>query len=858
MRERGLRGGHGARGVAGLERGARHVELGVRVVGRARGERGVDRERAARLARREERAGEIALRVVVARAALERVAEERDGLERAAAREAHGGLIGEQRRVVGARGAGAVERVVRERELAARDGDGREGAQLLGGRRVEARGRARDVLDRLGELAARAAHGRAREGELVRVVRRRRLGVLERGARLVAGARVGAIRDIRDERAGEPQRRARIGRPAADREPQEHERARGAVRPLLRVRAVEQAIHDAPARMLATHLRREGGHRQREAYDYGPSARAVPRKQQTPSRHPRDRSMRPTRLRGARTNNLQRVDLDLHPGTLVVIAGPSGSGKSSLAFGTLYAEGQRRYVESFSAYARQFLERLARPPVDELEPVSAGIAVDRQAPVRTSRSTVGTMTEITDYAKGIFARIARLHCPGCGRPVTRDAPQDAVDEVLAAADGARVVVTYPVGVSGAEQFLGVREALLADGYRRVRVGEQVRDSDQVRPSDVLGEDAVAAELGGKSEGGRGKGKGKGARGKGEGGRGKGTGARSKRAAEGAAAYVARLDVVADRAVARAEERGRLIEAIEAAMERGAGRADVAVEGHGTFRYSRALHCAHCDRSFRDATPAMFSFNSPIGACETCRGFGRTIGVDWARVIPDERKTLEGGAIRAWSGESTKWERRELAKHAKKMRVPMDVPFEAARRPRSARGSWTVTRSAGRRAGGVCAGGFSGWRAARTRCTCACSSRAIASTSRAATCGGTRLKPEASWFRVDGHTIGDFYRMPVARALALVDGLLERHGGDPASALALRECGDRLRTLGRRRARATSRSIARRARCAAARRSAWRSRARSARRSRGRCSCSTSRRWGCTRATCCASSAWCGG
>ncbi|MBZ0120634.1 MAG: excinuclease ABC subunit UvrA, partial [Sandaracinaceae bacterium] len=127
--------------------------------------------------------------------------------------------------------------------------------------------------------------------------------------------------------------------------------------------------------------------------------------------------MRPIRLRGARTNNLKSVDLELAPGTLVAVCGPSGAGKSSLAFGTLYAEGQRRYVESFSAYARQFLERLARPPVDELGPVAAGIAVDRQAPVRTSRSTVGTMTEVADYAKGLWARAARLECPSCGRPV---------------------------------------------------------------------------------------------------------------------------------------------------------------------------------------------------------------------------------------------------------------------------------------------------------------------------------------------------------------------------------------------------------------------------------------------------------
>ena len=194
--------------------------------------------------------------------------------------------------------------------------------------------------------------------------------------------------------------------------------------------------------------------------------------------------MQPTKLRGARTNNLRSIDLDIAPGTFLAVVGPSGAGKSSLAFKTLYAEGQRRYVESFSAYARQFLERLSRPPVDLLDPVPVGIAVDRQAPVRTSRSTVGTMTEISDYTKHLWAHAAVLHCPGCGAEVHRDAPTRAAQSVMSKLPGEKLLVTYPVAVADDEHFIGVREGLMRDGYRRVRVDGEVRDLDEVRPSDV--------------------------------------------------------------------------------------------------------------------------------------------------------------------------------------------------------------------------------------------------------------------------------------------------------------------------------------------------------------------------------------
>ncbi|HTU62131.1 MAG TPA: excinuclease ABC subunit A, partial [Polyangiales bacterium] len=197
--------------------------------------------------------------------------------------------------------------------------------------------------------------------------------------------------------------------------------------------------------------------------------------------------MRAIRLRGARTHNLRSVNLDVEPGTLLVVTGPSGAGKSSLAFGTLYAEGQRRYVESFSAYARQFLERLARPDVDSLEPVPAAIAVDRRAPVKTSRSTVATLVELTDYAKQVWAHMAELTCTRCGAAVHAHSPETAYKNILRTLPDERVVIAYPLPVRDAEHYLGVREALVRDGYRRLWHDGGVRDVDELKPSELLGD-----------------------------------------------------------------------------------------------------------------------------------------------------------------------------------------------------------------------------------------------------------------------------------------------------------------------------------------------------------------------------------
>jgi len=334
------------------------------------------------------------------------------------------------------------------------------------------------------------------------------------------------------------------------------------------------------------------------------------------------------RIRGARQNNLRDLDLDLPLNELVVVTGVSGSGKSSLAFDTIYSEGQRRYVETFSPYARQFLDRMDKPQVDRIDGIPPAIAIDQTNPVRTSRSTVGTMTELNDHLKLLFARAAVLYCRGCGREVRSDDAESIYAELAAdsavGGAGARILVTFTVPIPKNFKEAEVRDLLNKQGYTR-----------------FLDAGEVHAQASG----------------------------RGRRASAPAA-----LEVIQDRFRAGAAERGRVLESIESALRVGQERLSVrAVDDAdppnqlAVWRYSAGLHCAHCDLSYRDPTPSLFSFNSPIGACDSCRGFGRTIGIDYGLVIPDESKSLRDGAIRPWQTESYKECQEDLEKHAKKRR-----------------------------------------------------------------------------------------------------------------------------------------------------------------------------------------------
>ena len=297
---------------------------------------------------------------------------------------------------------------------------------------------------------------------------------------------------------------------------------------------------------------------------------------------------------GARQNNLKNIDVEFETGKISVVTGVSGSGKSSLVFDTLYAEGQRRYVETFSPYARQFLDRMDRPQVDRIEGVPPAIAIDQTNPVRTSRSTVGTMTEINDHLKLLFAREAHLYCQRCGQLVKADTPESVYSDLKRWAEtlsDPRLFVLFDVPVPSSMSADEIKTALAAQGFTRID-GER--------------KDAKALIL----------------------------------------------EVVADRFRLSKAEKPRVIEAIETAFRFGKGelavRAQTSDDKTITRRFSNHLSCADCGIEYQKPTDATFSFNSPLGACETCRGFGRVIGVDYSLVIPDESLTLEGGAIKPWN------------------------------------------------------------------------------------------------------------------------------------------------------------------------------------------------------------------
>jgi excinuclease ABC subunit A len=333
------------------------------------------------------------------------------------------------------------------------------------------------------------------------------------------------------------------------------------------------------------------------------------------------------RIRGARQHNLKNLDLDLPRRSLTVVTGPSGSGKSSLALDTLFAEGQRRYVESLSTYAKQFLERMEKPDVDSVEGISPAVAIEQKNPTKSSRSTVGTATEVYDYLRLLWARVGRTYCPSCGDEVRPDSVTTAVGRVLALPAGTPIQVTFPLKLSGRVKHSLVVENLRAMGFVRILAGGVLVDLGEEGADTV---EHVGFDL----------------------------------------TDVAEALVVVDRLTISSEDRDRLADSMSTCFVEGEGEAIVLVHGEGGGSGSREVtermaftehfRCPkHPEIEFFDPTPQLFSFNNPYGSCPLCTGFGATLDYDVELIIPNPARSIEEGAVDPWSKPRYKRERAKL-------------------------------------------------------------------------------------------------------------------------------------------------------------------------------------------------------
>ncbi|MGA1839479.1 MAG: excinuclease ABC subunit UvrA [bacterium] len=436
------------------------------------------------------------------------------------------------------------------------------------------------------------------------------------------------------------------------------------------------------------------------------------------------------RIKGARQNNLKGFDCRIPLNQITVITGVSGSGKSSLAFDTLYAEGQRRYIETFSPYARQFMDRMDKPNVESIEGIPPAIAIEQGSPVRTSRSTVGTITELTDFTKLLFARIGELYCRNCSRKVIRDTPDSIWEALSKERQDSRIIIAFPCQKGDLDPKL-VREGLMREGFSRVIEGEEVIEIESSRLDSPS------------------------------------------------------IKVVVDRLVLKQEIKSRAIDSIEQALRFGHGRALVKVMDNGTLMFSSHLHCAYCDINYKDPMPNLFSFNSPLGACSTCRGFGRTIDIDLEKVIPNPRLSLESGAIRPWDTDSHEY--RDLIRFCNRSGIPVHIPFNQLKEEEK-----QAIIEGGNGFYGV--KGFFRWLESKSY---KMHVRVFLSRYRGyftcPVCRGARFKPEALLYRIGNLNIAQIYSLSIERASDFFEKL-SKDRLDDASSMIMTEITNRLRYL----------------------------------------------------------------
>jgi excinuclease ABC subunit A len=429
-------------------------------------------------------------------------------------------------------------------------------------------------------------------------------------------------------------------------------------------------------------------------------------------------------IRGARVHNLKNISVEIPRNSLIVITGVSGSGKSSLAFDTIYAEGQRRYVESLSSYARQFMERMDKPDVDVIRGMSPAMAIEQKTNTRNPRSTVGTSTEVFDYLRLLFARIGQTHCHNCGTLITRD----SVETVTASLEqefqspgtgpsaGLKLYITFPLPVHAKESLAQSLLNLKKEGFVRILVRGEIHDlAEKEPPADVKPGD---------------------------------------------------VQVLVDRLLFRpADDGSRLADSIETAFASGSGRGSVVLlDQHKTLHFNQNFECRNCHTRAEEPDPRLFSFNNPFGACPECQGFGRAVGIDMDLVVPNKDRTIREGAIQPWTTPKFKEQLRALLRVSQKAGLRPDVPFrdltEAER---------TIILDG--------YGDFDGLRAFFRHVEKKAYKiyyRVFLSRYRGYTtcqgCGGARLRKEALSVRVSGKTIADVVRMTIAEARTFVETL----------------------------------------------------------------------------------------
>ena len=459
------------------------------------------------------------------------------------------------------------------------------------------------------------------------------------------------------------------------------------------------------------------------------------------------------RLRGVRHNNLKNLDLDLPKGKLIVFTGLSGSGKSSLAFDTLFAEGQRRYVETFSPYVRQFFDRMDKPQVDRIDGIPPAIALGQRNTVRTTRSTIGTMTEICDHMKNLWTHLAQCHCDHCGEPVTRDEPL-GIWKALLGSQTAEALVTFDVPLSDKISIAESLQLISKQGYRRII--DPTSKTKRGRLPELLRIEEAAKRL-------------------------------AKR-------KLTSLTVVQDRIRLAKGSRARFLEAAGQAYQFGKGHLAVHTEVLAQQRFSRHFHCAACDAEYRDPSPSLFSFNNPVGACPECKGFGRIISIDYRLAMPDLTKSIAGGVVKPWqTGHGVECQR-EMMAAAKQDGIPTDLPFNKL--PKKARDWVTHGEPDYGKPGrtwpdawyGVA--GYFRWLESKAY---KMHVRVLLSRYRSYTtcpgCEGQRFKPDSLRFKLDHTgtgdwlTLSDLYRLPIRDAAGVINELAGRLDLNRADALA---------------------------------------------------------------------------